>query len=324
MGLAEQGEDARREEHRVVDQVPVVDRFVDRLERLGIARLAGGERALHLLLGGDVAHGADQADGPAVGPAHRAGAVLQPAHLAGADPDAVLALEAIGALHEIVAQGIAIVRIVLRHDALVPLLRAQAARIEGEHAVELRRDEQRVVGDVPLVEPFRRRFGDQGVALLAGAQRRLGAAHVGDIGDGEQQAAVRHPAMAGNELTALGAAALDRALVTGVDFRLARGDQRIGRARPFVAFRVEAQEGGEGLAGLAQTDRIAGQRYKRPVATDEGLGAVEQGKPLAERVEAGDQDVFRCELAFGWLVLLDNRHSALPGECPPRFGGFIA
>ena len=198
MGLAEQGEDARREEHRVVDQVPVVDRFVDRFERLGIARLAGRERALHLLFGGDVAHGADQADGPAVGTAHRAGAILQPAHLAGADPDAVLALEAVGALHEIVAQRIAIVRIVLRHDALVPLLGAQAARIEGEHAVELRRDEQRVVGDVPLVEPFRRRLGDQGVTLLAGAQCGLGAADVGDIGDGEQQAAVRHPAMAGD------------------------------------------------------------------------------------------------------------------------------
>ena len=324
MGLAEQGEDARREEHRVVDQVPVVDQFVDRLERLGIARLAGGERALHLLLGGDVAHGADQADGAAVGTAHRAGAVLQPAHFAGSDPDAVLALEAIGALHEIVAQGIAIVRIVLRQDALVPLLRPQAARIESEHAVELRRDEQRVVGDVPLVEPFRRRFGDQGIELLAGAQCGLGAADVGDVGEGEQQAAVRHPAMAGNELTAVGAAALDRALVTGIDFRLPRGDQRIGRARPFVALRVEPQEGGEGLAGLAQADRIAGQSYKRPVATDEGLGAVEQGKPLAERVESGDQDVFRCELAFGWLVLLDNRHSALPGECPPRFGGFIA
>jgi hypothetical protein len=109
-----------------------------------------------------------------------------------------------------------------------------------------------------------------------------------------------------------------------VDFRLALGDVPIGRSWPFVAFRVEAQEGGKGLTGLTQTDRIAGQRYKRPVATDEGLGAVKHSKSLAERVESGDQDVFRCELAFGWLLLLDNRHSALPGECPPRFGGFIA
>jgi hypothetical protein len=75
---------------------------------------------------------------------------------------------------------------------------------------------------------------------------------------------------------------------------------------------------------LTQTDRIAGQRYKRPVAADKSLGAVEYGKALAERVEAGDQDVFRCELAFGWLLVLYDRHLLLPGECPPRFGGFIA
>src|SRR5687767_3892296 len=123
--------------------------------------------------------------------------------------------------------------------------------------------------------------------------------------------------MAGDELAVHGAAALDRTLVRRVDFRLARGDLCIGRAWRFVALGIEAQEGGEGLAGLAQTDRIAGQRYKRPVATDEGLGAVEHGKSLAERIEAGDQDVFRCELAFGWLLVLNDRHSALPGECPP-------
>jgi hypothetical protein len=122
--------------------------------------------------------------------------------------------------------------------------------------------------------------------------------------------------VAGDQVPAVGAAALERALVTGVDLRLSSGDPRVGRLRPFVAFHVEAQEGGERLTGLTQTDRIAGQRYKRPVATDEGPGAVEHGKPLAERVEPGDQDVFRCELAFGWLLVLYNRHSALPGECP--------
>jgi hypothetical protein len=142
------------------------------------------------------------------------------------------------------------------------------------------------------------------------------AADVGDVGDGEQQAAVRHPAMTGDQLPAVGAAALDGSLVTGVDFRLARGDPRGGRSRRFVAFRVEAQEGGEGLPGLAEADRVAGQGYKRPVATDEGPGAVEHGKPLPERVEPGDQDVFRRELAFGWLLVLYNRHSALPGGMP--------
>ncbi len=99
--------------------------------------------------------------------------------------------------------------------------------------------------------------------------------------------------MAGDQLPTLGAAALDRALVPGGDFGQARGDQGVDGFRSLLAFRVETQERGEGLAGLAKTDRIAGQGYKRPVATDEGLGRIEQGEALAQDIESGDQDVFR-------------------------------
>ena len=84
-------------------------------------------------------------------------------------------------------------------DAVVPRPRLEVARLEAEHAVELRRDVELVVHYVPVVVPFGRCSRDQSEALLSSPHCFFGRVHVALVGTGEKHVAFGQPPMANDD-----------------------------------------------------------------------------------------------------------------------------
>src|SRR5262249_48000951 len=193
-------------------------------------------------------------------------------------------------------------------------LRAQSAGLEVEQAVELGRYVERVLDDVPVVEALGRCLGDQGIALFAGAQRRFGAAHVGDVGAGQQQAAAGERSVARGEQPAV-PFALALALAAGGEFGEFGGDQNGGISRSVVAAKGrEPQQRRKLRTRPAQLRRKVEQRRERPVAVDKHEVAIEQRDAFAQRIETDAQQRFPPGRPGRLLDVVENRH---PAPCEP-------
>ena len=222
-----------------------------------------------IFLIGYVAHRTDQTPYAAVGAAQSDRLITHPAVLTAADPDAVLVLQPALLALEQRAQGRPVAGGIVWMEAIEPFARANNDLRKIKQGFQAVGDVQQVRADRPVVDSLAHRACDELVALLFFFESDFDAADAGDILVSEQQAAVRHRSVAGEDLTAADQFDLDVLRGTIAHSLDPLGDLLLGQPGPVVAARRVVQEQlGQRHARPTERLGIAAQVAKRLVAED--------------------------------------------------------
>src|SRR5918996_921955 len=236
--LAQHLKKPRGVEYLIGGDIPVEHRLVDRLHRQGVALLAVAQRRLGVLLRGDVAHRADQANRLSGLVLYSDAAIEHPDMIAALAPNAILALEPAGLALEVRANGIPVAASIVGMEAFVPFLRSELAAAEPGDLSEARRDVELAVDHVPIVNAFGSSARDQGVALFARPQRGLDGAGLGHVLIDERQASPRDRATEEAQ-----GASVRRALLHATSWKPAGQPPReLAHARAHLGVRVPRAE----------------------------------------------------------------------------------
>ncbi len=282
----------RRGVTAVLQYVPVVDAFVDRLHRQGVAFLALAQSCLRAFPCAEVGDGADHTHDPPVLVPHADGAVEDPAIVPRGVADAVFAFQLVGSATQAIDQRIEVAPDIVRVDARPPVVRSEFAAAEAEQVVQPVGNPQLVGIEIPVPDAFRRCLDDEGVALLALAQIALRLPAFRDVDIDQDQAAVRQRVAPDEQVAAVREFPF-RPEVTACDGFLETGlGQGVDIARPVVAgLGVGADDRFQRGSRFAQGFRITAEFPELRVGDDELEIGVEDREALVDLVDPRQDDI---------------------------------